>query len=85
MCYALPTFSLFVCFNLVYRRVLVCSSEARTLVYDKHTSKCQSNIYLLKLRVNVPLIMDIIANSLDFLASLNDLYNKNVEVAKYNI
>ena len=25
---------------LVYKRVLVCSSEARTLVYDKHTSKC---------------------------------------------
>ena len=35
-----PTLSLFVYFNLVYRCVLVCSSEARTLVYDRHTPNC---------------------------------------------
>ena len=46
-----PTLSLFVCFNLVYRRVLFCRSEATTLVYDKHTPNCHYNIFYLSLTI----------------------------------
>ena len=42
-----PTLSLFVCFNLVYRRVLVWWSEATPLVYDKYTRKCHFKIFLI--------------------------------------
>ena len=70
-----PTLSLFVCFNLVYRRVLVCSSEARTLVYDKHTPNCHFNNFRK---------FFIFATNLEFMC-YNKINNRGFKMSDYKI